>query len=64
MLRLSQELECGGRVELLLRDEGLVTKLPAEAISRGLSVTNAFESNGKIVAVIENRFGVKCVNSK
>ncbi len=56
MKRLSNTLKCGERVEVALHDEILITLIPSEAISNGLSVIDAYELGSNIVVVIENRF--------
>jgi hypothetical protein len=61
MSRLSNTLKCGERVEVFLTNEELITIVPPEAISKGLSLIDAYESSGGIVVVIENRFS-RCSN--
>ncbi|MEM2576030.1 MAG: hypothetical protein QXD94_03825 [Sulfolobales archaeon] len=60
MKKLSNTLKCGERVKVVLHNESLVSVVPSEAISNGLSVVDAYESGNKIVMVIENRFN-KCL---
>jgi hypothetical protein len=59
--RLSNTLKCGERVTVFLTNEELITIVPPEAISKGLSVIDAYEYSGGIVVVIENRFS-RCFN--
>ncbi len=59
MKDLSSKLKCGERVEITLTNEELIALVPPEAISRGLSVVDAYEFGGNIIVTVENRF-VKC----
>jgi hypothetical protein len=59
--KLSNTLKCGERVTVFLTNEELITIVPPEAISKGLSVIDAYEHSGGIVVVIENRFS-RCSN--
>ncbi|MCS7108068.1 MAG: hypothetical protein RMH77_06395 [Sulfolobales archaeon] len=60
MRKLSTNLKCGERVEVVLHDEVLASLMPSEAIYNGLSIVDAYEIEDKIVMVVENRFN-KCL---
>ncbi|MEM0360997.1 MAG: hypothetical protein QXH57_01105 [Sulfolobales archaeon] len=60
MKQLSNTLKCGEKIKVVLHDEVLVTLIPTEAVSNGLSVVDAYEFGSKIIVVVENRFN-KCV---
>lgn len=60
MRKLSTNLKCGERVEVVLHDDVLSSLMPSEAIYNGLSIVDAYEIEDKIVMVVENRFN-KCL---
>ncbi|MFN3268568.1 MAG: hypothetical protein ACK416_04845 [Zestosphaera sp.] len=57
---LSNTMECGERVKVMIKNVGEVQKYVEIIIKYGLSLIDIEEVNNDYYLVIENRFSVRC----